>query len=56
MKKPPGTGQGHPSLINIGLLCSRGESMTEQHERALFWWCLIVILLAFWVIIVMILT
>lgn len=25
--------------------------MTEQQERALFWWCMIAVLLGFWVVI-----
>jgi hypothetical protein len=25
--------------------------MTEQKERAVFWWCMIVFLLGFWVLI-----
>jgi len=30
--------------------------MTEQEERALFWWCVIAILLCFWVLIGMLVT
>jgi hypothetical protein len=25
--------------------------MTEQQERAFFWWCMIAVLLGFWVVI-----
>jgi hypothetical protein len=30
--------------------------MTEQQERALFWWCLITVLLGFWALIAMLIT
>lgn len=29
--------------------------MTEQNERALFWWCMIVFLLGFWALIAILL-
>jgi hypothetical protein len=30
--------------------------MTEQKERALFWWCMIIFLLGFWALIAFLLT
>lgn len=30
--------------------------MTKQQERALFWWCMIVVLIAFWGVVVMAVT
>ncbi len=30
--------------------------MKEQQERALFWWCMIAVLLGFWVLIGMLIT
>jgi hypothetical protein len=30
--------------------------MTEQKERAVFWWCMIVFLLGFWVLIASLVT
>lgn len=33
------------------MLISSELTMTEQKERALFWWCMIVFLLGFWVLV-----
>ena len=30
--------------------------MTEGQERAIFWWCLITVLVGFWVLIAMLIT
>jgi hypothetical protein len=44
------------SNLSQGNILASEQTMTEKKERAVFWWCMIVFLLGFWVLIATLVT